>query len=341
MGKTILYQSLESGQVQCHLCQRRCKINPESRGYCRARKNVDGSLKSLIYGRVSSIRVSPIEIKPLFHYYPGSQWLSMGSLGCNFLCPGCQNWEIAHADPEKDMDLTRYISPGDAVRLALDRKCKGISWTYNEPTLWFEYTLDCAKLARERRLFTNYVTNAFMTPEALDLIGPYLNAYRADLKGFSGETYRRLANLMDFGGILEIIEKAKKRWGMHVEIITNLVPGFNDDEEELESMAHWISTQLGPETPWHVTRFIPHLRLSRLPQTPISKLERAREIGIRAGLEYVYIGNVPGHPAENTYCPRCERLLIRRLGFQILEYHLSGNQCESCGAIISGKYEDS
>jgi pyruvate formate lyase activating enzyme len=263
----------------------------------------------------------------------------MGSLGCNFLCPGCQNWEIAHADPEKDMGLTKYISPEDAVRLALDRKCKGISWTYNEPTLWFEYTLDCAKLARKMRLLTNYVTNAFMTSEALDLIGPYLNAYRADLKGFSAETYRQLANIMDFGGILEIIEKAKKYWGMHVEIITNLVPGFNDDEKELDNMAHWISTNLGPETPWHVTRFVPHLRLSHLPYTPISKLERAREIGIRAGLQYVYLGNVPGHPAEHTYCPGCERLLIRRLDFQILEYHLTGNQCEFCGAIISGKYE--
>jgi pyruvate formate lyase activating enzyme len=259
----------------------------------------------------------------------------MGSLGCNFLCPGCQNWEIAHADPQKDMGLTEYTSPEEAVRLALDRKCKGISWTYNEPTLWFEYTLDCARLARERGLLTNYVTNAFITPEALDLIGPHLNAFRADLKGFSAETYRRLANITDFRGILEVLERAKHHWGMHVEIITNLIPGFNDDEAELEGMVTWICDHLGAETPWHVTRFVPHLRLHHLPYTPIPKLERAREIGIRAGLQYVYLGNVPGHHAENTYCPGCERLLIRRLNFQILEYHLSGNRCEFCEAILS------
>jgi len=284
------------------------------RGYCKTRKNVKGKLYSLIYGRVSSMHVSPIEIKPLFHYYPGSRWLSLGSLGCNFFCPGCQNWEIAHADPEKDLHSTRNISPEEIVRAAMDQKCKGISFTYNEPTLWLEYALDCAKISRDKNLLINFVTNGYMTQEALDLMGPYLDAYRADLKGFSELTYNRIAHISDFRKICKTIERSKVHWKMHVEIITNIIPGFNDKEEELTEMAKWICDHLGPETPWHVTRFVPHLKLSHLHPTPVTTLERARETGLTAGLKYVYLGNVPGHPAENTYCPGCGNLLVERLG---------------------------
>jgi len=300
---------------------------------------VNGDLYSLIYGQVSSIRVSPIEIKPMFHYYPGSGWLSLGSLGCNFLCPGCQNWEIAHADVEKEVLSTRYISPEKLVQLASEGKCKGISWTYNEPTLWLEYALDSAKMAKERGLLTNYVTNGYMTPEALDLLGPYLDAYRVDLKGFSDQAYRRLTPMIDLGGILNTIKRAREKWEMHVEIITNLIPGINNDDGELRDMAHWIFHGLGAETPWHVTRFMPHLKLSHLSPTSISQLEKAREIAMYEGLKYVYLGNVPGHPAENTHCPGCGKLLIKRLNYQILEYHLKGNLCTYCGEVIAGCFE--
>jgi pyruvate formate lyase activating enzyme len=336
MHPALLYKPLEDRVVQCHLCQRRCKIAPRKSGYCRARKNLDGKLFSLIYGRVSSMKISPIEIKPLFHFYPGSRWLSMGSLGCNFLCPGCQNWEIAHADVENELPSLRFVSPEDAVRLALEDRCKGISWTYNEPTLWWEYTLDSARMAREAGLLTNYVTNAYLTVEALDLLGPYLNAFRADLKGFSNETYKRIANIDGFGGILKNLERAKYFWGMHVEIITNLIPGVNDQKKELKEMAKWICDCLGPETPWHVTRFVPCFRLSHLRPTPIAKLEQGREIGIAAGLKYVYLGNVPGHPAENTHCPACGKLLIERVNIQVLQYHLDGACCGYCGHSIAG-----
>jgi pyruvate formate lyase activating enzyme len=338
MHPALFYDPLGDHGVQCHLCQRRCKIAPSRCGYCGTRKNLDGKLFSLLYGRVSSIRISPAEIKPLFHFYPGSQWLSMGSLGCNFLCPGCQNWEIAHAEVEKELPSLQVVPPESAVQIARDGHCKGISWTYNEPTLWFEYTLDSARMAREAGLLTNYVTNAYITIEALDLIGPYLNAFRADLKGFSDETYKRIAKIDGFGGILKILERAKHFWGMHVEIITNLIPGINDQNAELKEMARWICDCLGPETPWHVTRFEPCFKLAHLSSTPIAKLEQARGIGLETGLKYVYLGNVPGHPAENTACPACGKLLIERMNYRIVQRHLDGSCCGYCGHSIAGYF---
>jgi pyruvate formate lyase activating enzyme len=336
MQRATLFQPLDNQDALCQVCQRRCKIPAGKTGHCRTRKNKDGELYSLIYGRVSSIRVSPIEIKPLFHFFPGSQWLSMGSLGCNFLCPGCQNWEIAHADPEKELKNTKFLSPSEAVSLALEHGCKGISWTYNEPTLWLEYTLDCARTAKEKGLLTNYVTNGYITPEALDLLGPYLDAYRVDLKGFSSRTYERIGNLTDFKGILRVVKRAKVRWNMYIEVITNLIPGFNDGESEIRGLAKWIFDDLGAETAWHVTRFMPHLKLSHLPPTPVAKLERAREIGFEQGLNYVYVGNVAGHPAENTYCPGCGKLLIERANYRVIQYRLAGNLCRYCGQEIAG-----
>jgi pyruvate formate lyase activating enzyme len=262
----------------------------------------------------------------------------MGSLGCNFLCPGCQNWEIAHAKVEKDQPSLQVVPPEDAVQIARDSHCKGISWTYNEPALWFEYTLDSARMAREAGLLTNYVTNAYITMEALDLIGPYLNAFRADLKGFSDETYKRIARIDGFGGILKILERAKHFWGMHVEIITNLIPGINDQNAELKEMARWICDCLGPETPWHVTRFEPCFKLAHLSSTPIAKLEQARRIGLEAGLKYVYLGNVTGHPAENTACPACGKLLIERVNYGVVQHHLDGSCCGYCGHSIAGYF---
>lgn len=339
MHKSRLFKPLEESLIQCQVCQRRCKIAPGKKGFCKTRKNVNAELYSLIYGKVSSIRVSPIEIKPLFHFYPGSKWLSLGSLGCNFLCPGCQNWEISHADIDKEIPFTEHISPEKAVHLALRDNCKGISWTYNEPTLWLEYTLDTAKIAKKQGLLTNYVTNGYITPEAMDLLGPHLDAYRVDLKGFSTHTYKRIANISDFEEILKIIKMAKYKWGMHVEIITNLTPRFNDNEDELHDMAHWIANHLGPETPWHITRFVPHFKLSHLDYTPVSRLEQAKDIGMEKGLRYVYLGNVPGHPAENTYCPQCGNLLIQRQNYQILKYNLKGNKCKFCNQTIAGYFE--
>jgi len=304
-------------------------------GYCATRVNRHGRLYTLIYGRVSTWRAAPAEIKPLFHFHPGSRALSLGSVGCNFRCPGCQNWEIAHVQLGSEIRealerRTTSISPQEAVRWTLELGCQGLSWTYNEPTLWLEYVLDGAKLAKSKGLYTNVVTNGFMTPQALDLLGPHLDAYRVDLKGFSKRFYRRMAHVEDFAGILEVAKRARHKWKMHVEVITNVVPQHNDDEEQLAAMASWIYRELGPDTPWHVTRFIPHQHLGHLPPTPVKILEWARQLGLEAGLRYVYLGNVPGHPGENTYCPRCQRLLIVRRNYEILTYAIEDGRCPSC-----------
>jgi len=301
--ETILYDRLPNKRVQCTICQRRCIISDGQRGYCGTRVNRGGHLSSLIYGRVSTIMVSPIEKKPLFHYYPGSDWLPLGSLGRNFRYPSCQNGDIAHARPEKEERCTHYLSPAKVLQLAKDNGCVGISWTYNEPTLWFEYTLDCAKLAKETGLKTNYVTNGFITPEALDLIGPCLDSFRVDIKGFSEESYRGIAHLDRFEGILDVTIRAQRKWGMHVEVISNIIPGYNDDIQQLKNIATWIRRLLGKFTPWHVTRFIPHLDLSHVPSTPIRVLEMARKIGLEEGLEYVYVGNVHETPPRIPIAP--------------------------------------
>jgi pyruvate formate lyase activating enzyme len=338
MVETILYEKLHGKKVRCNICQRRCLIKESERGHCRTRVNRKGKLISLIYGVVSSIMISLAEKKPFFHFYPGSEWLSVGSLGCNFRCPGCQNWDIAHSDVEEDLKTSRYISSIELINIAKQRHCLGISWTYNEPTLWFEYTLDGAKLAKINNLYTNYVTNGFITIEALDLIGPYLDVFRVDLKGFSKGTYQRIASINDFTGILEVIKRAKQKWKMHVEIVTNVIPEYNDNEEELREMAKWIKKELGKDTPWHVTRFFPHLDLSYLKPTPVETLERIRKIGLKEGLNYVYLGNVPNHPGENTYCPNCGGLLIERSVYNIKKFVLINNRCPACETVIAGKF---
>lgn len=338
LKEALLYEKLSGGRVRCNVCQRGCTVKPDEVGYCYTRVNRQGKLYSLAYGRVACSMISPIEKKPLFHFYPESSWLSLGTLGCNFRCPGCQNWEIAHAKADPDESIPEHKTPQQSVELAKAHNCKGISWTYNEPTVWFEYTQEGARLAKETGLLTNYVTNGFITPEALDLIGPYLDAFRVDIKGFSKKLYKKMCHVDDFEGILEVTERAKKKWDMWVEIITNVTPGYNDDETQLKDIASWIKTRLGEFTPWHVTQFVPHLDLSDVPATPVSTLERAREIGFDEGLKYVYLGNVWGHPAENTYCHNCGKLLVERDGFRIARCEVKNGLCGYCQTKIPGRF---
>jgi len=334
--EALLYDKLPHGGVQCRTCQRRCTIAKGAAGWCHTRVNQGGRLYSLIYGEVSSLSINPIEKKPVFHFYPGSRWLSLGSWGCNFRCPGCQNWEIAHWKG-KDLEKGSYLAPEDQVDMALSHGCVGLSWTFNEPTLWFEYTLDTARFAKKRGLYTNYVTNGFITEEAFDLLAPYLDVYRVDVKGFSDTTYQKIAHIPEFGPILKVAEKAKQ-YGIHVEVVTNITPGYNDDNAQLQGIASWIKKSLGPDTPWHVTRFYPHLKLSHVEPTPTATLEHAREIGIDNGLRYVYLGNVPGHEGENTYCYKCGTLLIKRYIFDVLENRISKGRCPECGVRIAGRF---
>lgn len=334
MKEAILYTKLDDENVQCNVCLRRCVIANKRRGFCGTRLNKDGVLHTLIYEKVSSICIDPIEKKPFFHFHPGTLALSLGTLGCNFKCPGCQNWEISHQQPDTIGTNTQSIPSYELIAICREHKAPGIAWTYNEPSIWIEYTLEGAKLAKENNLYTCFVSNGYATKEQWDLIGPYLDGCRVDVKAFSKESYKRIAGISNFEEILNNILYAKEKFNTHIEIITNVTPTINDSETELRSIAGWIYKYLGEMTPWHVTRFYPHLELSHLPPTPIKTLEKAKEIGEAEGLKYVYIGNVYAHPAENTYCHNCKNLIIERKGFYIAKFLLKDLRCKFCNTQI-------
>ena len=335
MREALLYEKLPGDRVRCHVCQWRCTVNPGKLGVCRVRQNIDGALYALNYAEISSMAVDPIEKKPLFHFFPGSQVFSLGSWGCNFRCKHCQNWQISWADLSEVGSSSRMLSAEDAIKLTKREGCGGIAWTYNEPNIWLEYTLDGAKLAKENDLYTVYVTNGYITPEALDMIGPYLDGYCVDVKGFTNRFYQELAKVSRWRGVLEVTERAKEKWGMHVEVVTNIIPTMNDDDEQLEGIAIWIRDKLGELTPWHVTRFYPQHLMAHLPATPIAALEHAYEIGKRVGLRFVYAGNVPGHQHENTICYSCGNLNIARMGYHIDTVGLEDSRCRFCGADLN------
>ena len=234
-------------------------------------------------------------------------------------------------------DESHYLPPDEAIKLAKQRNCSGITWTYNEPSIWFEYTLDSAKLAKKQGLYTGYVTNGYLSSEALDMIGPYLDAWRVDIKGFTDKLYRDLAKIPAWRGILDVAKRAQEKWKMHVEVVTNVIPTMNDDDEQLSGIATWIHDELGELTPWHVTRFHPQYNLTHLPPTPMTTLEKAYDIGKRAGLRFVYLGNVPGHSAENTVCYCCGNVVIKRIGFDIDIIGVDGSKCKFCGSELNIK----
>lgn len=330
----MLYEQLPGSRVRCHVCQWRCAVAPDRFGQCKMRQNKEGKLYTLNYARASSVAVDPIEKKPLFHFFPGSLAFSIGGWGCNFHCEHCQNWQISCTELPP-ASSSQWLSPQEAIEQAKRHNSQGIAWTYNEPAMWFEYTLDSAKLARENDLYTVYVTNGYLTVEALDTIGPFLDAWRVDVKGFSDDFYRRLAKVSQWRGILEVSRRAKEKWGMHVEVVTNIIPTMNDDEEQLRGIATWIMDELGELTPWHVTRFYPQYNLSHLPPTPVATLERAVAIGKDVGLRFIYTGNVPGHTNENTVCYSCGKLIIKRLGYQTQLLGLEGSKCRFCAAELN------
>ncbi len=332
MREAMLYEKLPGSRVRCDTCQWRCRINPQKHGVCGMYRNDDGALFNLNYGRVSSMAADPIEKKPLFHFHPGTLCFSLGTLGCNFQCKHCQNWEISTADGSALMSGCRELLPEASIELALKYHCQGIAWTYNEPAIWFEHTLESAKLARSKGLYTVYVTNGYATPEALDAIGPYLDAWRVDIKGFSDEFYKTLTGVPHWREILDVTKRAKDRWHMHVEVVTNIIPTMNDDAAQLEGIARWIRDELGELTPWHVTRFYPHHRLTNLPPTPPETIDRACEIGKKAGLKFIYAGNVPGHESESTRCYSCGKVIVKRWGYETEVTGLDGSKCRYCGA---------
>jgi len=315
--EALLAEKLTDGNVQCNICQRRCTIKEGGVGYCRTKINHQGTLYDTIFGVVSSAAADPIEKKPVFHYKPGSLCYSVGTLGCNFRCVFCQNWEIAYADAvESAGAMCRTgVTPEKLVAQAKASACTGVAWTYNEPGIWLNYTLPSAQLCRANGLYTVYVTNGYATPEHLDLIGPYLSVYRVDIKSMDDAMYQQLMRVPSVQGILDVTIRARQKWRMHLECVTNVIPGWNDSEENLTKTARWIADSLGPKTPWHVTRFFPYGELSHLPATPPETLYAAAKIGRDCGLQFVYIGNMLTETGENTYCPRCGNLAVARSGY--------------------------
>jgi pyruvate formate lyase activating enzyme len=335
MHEAMLYEKLSDSRARCHVCQWRCVIQPGKYGLCRMRRNSEGTLEVLNYGKASSVAADPIEKKPVFHFHPQSQAFSLGGWGCNFHCKHCQNWQISHQTQETEGRGSQFISPEKAIDLTKQSGCDGIAWTYNEPCIWLEYTLDSAKIAKKENLYTVYVTNGFFTEEALDTMGPYLDAWRVDLKGFSDSLYQGLAKVIKWRKVLDIAKRAQNKWGMHVEVVTNIIPTWNDDDEQLEGIARWIRDELGELTPWHVTRFHPQYQMQHLSPTPVSTIERAYEIGKKAGLRFIYVGNIPGHKGENTVCYSCNRLVVERVGYQTKIIGLDGSKCRFCGAELN------
>jgi len=335
MREALLQEKLTDSRVRCNICQWRCSIAPGRAGVCRMYRNRDGVLFNMSYAKTSSVNADPIEKKPVFHFHPGSICFSLGGWGCNFHCLHCQNWEISCPTDNEPWRNSRDIPPQTAIDLTKRYNCQGIAWTYNEPTMWFEYTLDSAKLAKANNLYTVYVTNGYISPEALDTIGPYLDVWRVDIKGFSDKFYQELAKVPRWRGILEVARRAKEKWRMHVEVITNIIPTMNDDDEQLSGIANWIKNDLGELTPWHVTRFYPQHNLMDVPATPVATIERAVAIGKKAGLKFIYAGNVPGHSSENTMCYSCGQLVVRRIGYDTHVVGLEGSKCQSCGAELN------
>jgi len=339
MRESLLYDKLPGGKVKCNVCAVRCVIPEGDRGACRTRLNEKGTLYTLLYGLASSICIDPVEKKPLYHFYPGSRILSMGTRGCNFRCPGCQNWEISHDSPDRFGENMTPIAPAESAHMAKDEGCQGIGWTYNDPTIWLEHTLEAMIEAKKLGLYSAFMTNGYATEEQMAMIGPYLTAWRVDLKGFSKESYKKVTGLARWDAVLEMTKLAHHQYKMHVECVTNVTPTINDGEDIAHGIAAWIRDNLGPFTPWHVTRFVPYLDLSHLPTTPLGRLERFCEIGREEGLKYVYIGNVPGHPWEDTSCHQCGETVIHRRGFAVARATLRDGKCPKCSTRIPGRFQ--
>ncbi|RLI19507.1 AmmeMemoRadiSam system radical SAM enzyme [Candidatus Bathyarchaeota archaeon] len=331
MKEAMLYQQLSDNKVKCNLCARRCIIAEGGVGFCRVRRNDGGKLYSLVYAKAISACVDPIGKKPLSHFHPGALVMSIATIGCNFRCKFCDNWIISQ---EKDIK-GRDFPPEEVVKATQNNGCQGISYTYTEPTIFFEYAYDTAKLARQVGFFNTFVTNGYMTPEAIRTIAPYLDAATVDFKGGGDpKFYKEFSSVPSVEPIYESL-KEMKRNDIHIEITNLIIPKIGDSMERIRQLAAWIKENLGRDTPLHLLRFHPDYELTNIPSTPVSTMEEAYKTAKEEGLNYVYLGNVPGHPYENTYCPNCNELLIKRFSFEIVKWNLTKDmRCPSCGQNI-------
>lgn len=332
MKEALLYKRLEGKKVSCFLCAHHCLIEDGGFGICQVRKNQDGTLYTFAYGSVAAANIDPIEKKPLFHMLPGSKSYSIAAVGCNFACGFCQNWQISQKkEADKLAVAFHQMLPEEIVASAIRYKCRSISYTYTEPTIFFEYALETAKLAKEKGLYNIFVTNGYMTKDALLMIKPYLDAANVDLKYFNEESYRKVCGAK-LAPVLETISLMHKM-GIWIEVTTLVVPGENDSKEELKGIASFLAG-IGKEIPWHISRFHPDYKMTDLEPTPLEKLKEALAIGKDAGLYYVYVGNVLEE--DRTYCYGCKKTLISRFGFEVIENNLENGLCPGCKRKLEG-----
>ncbi len=330
MQEARFYKKLDELTVACELCHHACLIKNNSVGICKARENVDGKLFSLVYGYPVALNADPIEKKPFFHFLPGSLSYSLGTFGCNFHCLNCQNWDISRAaDIEKKIKKIDFIEPQKIIKSAIDSNCESIAYTYNEPTVFTEYAIDIMQLARQNNLKNVWVSNGYMSDLCLEAILPYLDAINVDLKSMDSEFYKNIC-LAKLEPVLNNL-KSIKTAGTHLEITTLIIPELSNDYEMLEKTAEFIVSELGTDVPWHLSKFSPEVswKLKKTPSTPEEILLQAHEIGKSAGLKYVYVGNIPGDERENTYCPSCGQLALRRFGYEIERLDHNG-RCVYC-----------
>ena len=333
MKQALFQEEKEGKKVQCSLCSHRCLIAPGKRGICAVRENRDGVLYTLVYDKLIARNVDPIEKKPLFHFQPGSLSFSIATPGCNFRCKHCQNADISQLPHDRrGVIIGENVSPSSIVDAARTNRCASISYTYTEPTIYFELAFDTAQLAVEAGLKNVFVTNGYITPEALKTIRPYLHAANIDLKGFSDDFYKNICGAR-LQPVLDAI-RLYKEFGVWIEITTLIIPGHNDTDEELAALAGFIKS-VGKDIPWHVSRFYPTYKLTDRPRTPVDTLQRARRIGFDAGLLYVYEGNIPGE-GEDTICPGCNKPVVKRTGFSVTENRVTDGKCGYCKTEIAG-----
>ncbi len=332
----MFYSPLEDGKLQCDLCNHRCILFPSKRGICGVRENREGKLYTLVFGRAISLNVDPIEKKPLFHFLPGSKSFSMAAVGCNFRCLQCQNYEISQIPREEGRIEGSAVPPHQIVSMAKEYRCQSIAYTYTEPTIYFEYAYETAVLAKKEGIKNIFVTNGYMTKEALKVIQPYLDAANVDLKSCQDEFYKKVCGAR-LQPVLENL-KMMRQMGIWVEITTLVIPTLNDSDREFEEIAQFI-VSLGQEVPWHLSAFYPTYKMLNLPRTSPSLLHRARKIGLTAGLRYVYCGNIHGEEGEDTFCPHCERKMIERVGFRVLKNDVVNGKCRHCHTKIDGIWD--
>lgn len=336
--EAILWEPLAAGdeRVRCNLCSHRCVIPPGKLGACCVRENVDGRLYTLVYDRTIAQHVDPIEKKPFFHFMPGTKAFSIATPGCNFRCAFCQNWEISQMPREGEPGVVMGVplKPAEVAKAAKRHGCASVAYTYTEPTIFAEYALDCAAEAQGLGLKNVFVSNGYMTPELIEIMSGRIDAINVDLKAGRGEFYRRISGAA-LKPVLKNLPLLRER-GIWLEVTTLVISGLNDSDEELRWVAEYLRDEVGPDVPWHISRFFPQHEMADTPPTPVSVLQRAYEIGREVGLHYVYVGNLPGNQTESTFCPSCGTMVVERTGYWLGKRHLRDGKCASCGAAIAG-----